>query len=276
MCSRNQITIGLIAALAVLTCAAVIYISIKKSRLSLSQNSCELHTTQLTHLALIMDGNRRWAQERGLESWQGHQKGVGPLKQAIEFCLEQQIPYLTVWAFSLQNFKRKAEELNYLFNILAEQLAHKEAQELADAGIKIKVIGDRSRYPSHLVPLIDAIEEKTKNNTKLTLVILFCYSGREDIIQACKKIATQIENKTLTADNITAEFFEKQLWTHGIPDPDLVIRTGKGNTRLSNFMQYQCAYSELYFLDCNWPDVTKQHLQAAVNQFAHTKRNFGQ
>lgn len=238
-------------------------------------------TTPLTlshgikHLALIMDGNRRWAKERNLPAWQGHQEGVKPLKMAVQFCLDHKIPYLSAWAFALQNFKRSPEELHHLFDIIAKQIATNEADNLAQSGVRLRFIGDRSFFPHDLVPLIDDLEEKTKHHTDLTLCILFCYSGREDIVDACKKIARASARGELDPETITPDLFGRTLWTSDIPDPDLVIRTGKGNRRLSNFMQYQVAYSELYFLECNWPEVTREHLEQAVTSFAHTQRNFG-
>lgn len=229
----------------------------------------------IQHLSIIMDGNRRWAQKRGLEKWQGHKAGMERIKLAIEFARERNIPHLSLWTFSLHNFARSSEELNYLFNVLAQEFAKQEAQSLIDAGIRVRFIGDRTKFPETVISLINDIEEKSKKCTALNLYLLFCYSGREEIIDACQRIAHQIEEGNLSSHEISETLFRNYLWTTGIPDPDLIIRTGDGNTRLSNFMQYQCAFSELYFTDCYWPDITKKELEKAVNFFAQCKRNFG-
>lgn len=233
------------------------------------------NTTTIQHMSIIMDGNRRWARERGLENWQGHHAGMERIKLAIEFALEHHIPHLSLWTFALQNFVRSAKELNYLFNVLAQEFAQREAQNLINAGIQVRFIGDRSAFPAQLISLIEDIEEKSKGGTKLKLYLLFCYSGREEIIHACKEIARLVQAGGCPADAINQELFTQHLWTAGIPDPDLIIRTGKDNNRLSNFMQYQSAFSELYFLDCYWPDITKKQLEDALVFFTRCKRNFG-
>ncbi|MGC2310679.1 MAG: polyprenyl diphosphate synthase [Candidatus Babeliaceae bacterium] len=229
---------------------------------------------QIKHLALIMDGNRRWAHKQGFKPWIGHKKGVDPLKASLEFCLEQNIPYLSVYAFSLENFKRSAEELSYLFDVLAQELAATEFENLLKHNIKVVFVGDRTQFPQQLVSIINDIERKSAQNTRLVLNILFCYGGQQEIVQATQKIAQLVQEKKLTPDQITSELFESYLWSAGTPPPDLIIRTA-GDHRLSNLFCYQSAYSELYFINCYWPDITKQHLYDIIKDFIQTKRRFG-
>jgi undecaprenyl diphosphate synthase len=228
----------------------------------------------IQHLALVMDGNRRWARKQGFKPWIGHKKGVEPLKAALELCLEQKIPYLSVFAFSLENFKRSPEELSYLFDILAQELATQEFENLLKQNIKVRFIGDKHRFPPQLLTIINDIEIKTQQSDALTLNILFCYGSQQEIIEATRSLAHFVKENQLEPEHITAEIFQKQLWTFPTCPPDLIIRTG-GQRRLSNFLLYQAAYSELQFLDTYWPDVTKKQLYECLQKFMETKRNFG-
>lgn len=221
-----------------------------------------------------MDGNRRWAKKRSLIPWQGHKEGVEPVKRAVEFCVENDIPYLSLYAFSTENFKRSTEELNHLFGIIKEGLSDKDFNKLLSHGVKIKFIGERSLFPPDLIAKINETEQQTKNGDKLTLLILFCYGGRQELTASCREIARKVSAGHLKPEAITPELIEEHLWTAGIPSPDLVVRTG-GEKRLSNFYPWQSTYSELLFLDKYWPDITKEDLAHIVRTFENRKRNFG-
>lgn len=230
--------------------------------------------TEVRHLGIIMDGNRRWAKKQGLKPWLGHKQGVEPVKEAIEFCLDRKIPYLTLYVFSLENFKRPQEELNYLFDILAQEVAKKELQQLFEKGVKVRFVGDRSRFPESLHATIADVEERTKNGTELILSLLFCYGGQQEIVAAARDIAEQVKAGTLESADITEELFRKQLWMGDVPYPDFIIRTA-GDQRMSNFLTFQAAYSELCFVPWFWPEMTKKELARAVDMFNASKRNFG-
>lgn len=221
-----------------------------------------------------MDGNRRWARKAGLAPWIGHRKGVEPVKTTISFCLKHNIPYLTLYAFSLENFKRPQKELDFLFNTLAQEIASKELNELFEQGIKVRFVGDKSLFPRQLVPIIEEIEEKTRNGTRLELIILFCYGGRQELFAAAHKLAQGVKEGVFNLATVTQQDFESCLWTSNVPTPDIIIRTG-GMQRLSNFLPYQAAYSELYFLTCFWPEITEEHLVDALLWFKDRPRNFG-
>ena len=227
----------------------------------------------LVHLACIMDGNRRWARKNGLAPWEGHSHGIQAAKRIIEFCLEKKIKYLTVYTLSPENFKRSAQELEYLFNLMTQE-AQKGAQEFIKHGIRVRFIGDRSLFPAGLVPLLDEIEKNTAHLDTLQVNVLFCYGARQEIAAAAKSIAQKVKDNELSPDDITPQLLSAYLWNSNFPDPDLIIRTGKVS-RLSNFLLYQAAYSELYMLDCFWPEVTKEHFEHAYNAFLLSKRTFG-
>jgi undecaprenyl diphosphate synthase len=238
------------------------------------------HTTPLTtirpinHLAIIMDGNRRWAKKHALQPWIGHERGVKPVKEAITFCLEQKIPYLTLYAFSLENFNRPAQELSFLFNVLAQQIASQELQMIFDQGVKVIFSGDETKFPDTVRPVIAQVTEKTKNNTQLTLTILFCYGGQQELVAASKAIAQEIKNGSLKPQDITETTIHDHLWTAHLPTPDLIVRTG-GEKRLSNFLTFHAGYSEIFFIDTYWPDITHQDLENMVKEFHQRNRRFG-
>lgn len=229
---------------------------------------------RIKHLGIIMDGNRRWAKAHGYKPWIGHQKGVEPVRTTLEFCIKNSIPYLTLYVFSLENFNRPQEELSYLFDVLAQQIADQELDRLFQEGIQVRFIGERSLFPEKLKPLIDDIETKTKNGTRLTLNLLFCYGGQQEIIAACKKIAQECTSGDLHFEDITPDIFAQHLWTGPLPPPDLIIRTA-GDQRLSNFLTWGAAYSELCFLPCFWPEITQEKLADVVADFYKRKRTFG-
>lgn len=248
---------------------------IQQISLDVPQNSeiKELPEQPLVHLACIMDGNRRWAKERGMVPWYGHSQGVEAVKRVVEFCIEKKIPYLSLYTFSLENFKRSPEENGYLFKLMVEE-AQKGVEEFKKHGIRLQFIGDRTLFPEQLAPLLDRVEKETAHLQTLHVAFLFCYGGRQEIATAAKNIARKVKSGQLKADDITPEVFGQHLWTSEFPDPDLIIRTGNVS-RLSNFLLYQAAYSELYILDCLWPDLNRDHLQTAYDAFVACKRNFG-
>ncbi|MBY0109986.1 MAG: di-trans,poly-cis-decaprenylcistransferase [Candidatus Babeliaceae bacterium] len=232
------------------------------------------HEKRIKHLGIIMDGNRRWAKSHGYKPWIGHKKGVEPVRTALEFCIKNRIPYLTLYVFSLENFNRPQEELSYLFDVLAQQIADQELDKLFKEGIKVCFIGERSLFPEKLKPLIEEIESKTAQADQLTLNLLFCYGGQQEIVAACKKIASECALGTLDCDKITPELFSHYLWSGPMPPPDLIIRTA-GDQRLSNFLTWASAYSELCFLPCFWPEITDSMLTESIEKFYQRKRTFG-
>lgn len=214
------------------------------------------------HIAIIMDGNRRWAKKRGLFSHKGHQEGVKSFKKIVKYSGKIGVGYLTVYAFSTENKLRAKLEVEALFRILEDAL-EKEAPELNKNNVKINFIGDINGLPKSLQEKIKKIEKFLSKNKGLNLIIALNYGGRKEIVQAAQK-----------ASKITEKNIENNLYTKGIPDPDLVIRTG-GEMRLSNFLLWQAAYSELYFTDTLWPDFKEKHLDKAILDYNDRERRFG-
>jgi undecaprenyl diphosphate synthase len=228
--------------------------------------------SQIKHLALIMDGNRRWARKRHLTPSFGHKRGTDSVRCLIEFCLEHSIGTVSVYTFSLENFSRPQYEIDTLFDIMIEE-SKRTLPDFIKHGVKVSFIGDKAYFPAHVVSTIEEMEHATQTFTKLQLNVLFCYGGRQEIVAALKDIVHDVQSGTLQGP-VTNETFEAYLWSSKIPDPDLIIRTG-GVKRLSNFLLYKAAYSELYFTDRLWPDLTKQDLEEALRDFALRKRNYG-
>lgn len=228
----------------------------------------------VTHLGVVPDGNRRWAKERGLDPWIGHREGVKPLKTAVQFCIKHKIPYLSAYVFSLENFRRPEQEVSYLFDVLAQDVFTNELDDLLKNGVRIRAVGDRTTFPEKLRTIIENAEERTKECTALTLIFLFCYGGQQELVASVQDIARAVAAHALSPDAINEKTIADHLWTHDIPNPELIIRTG-GMQRLSNFLLYRAAYSELCFMKKYWPDVTERDLEEALEQFAQTTRNFG-
>jgi undecaprenyl diphosphate synthase len=227
----------------------------------------------MKHLALIMDGNRRWAKKQGLLSWRGHGKGVETVKRVIEFCIQKKIPYLSLFTFSIENFRRSPEELSFLFDLLALE-AESNLEQFVRNGVRIQFVGDRSLFPAGILGSIERLEKATQHLATLHVSLLFCYGGQQEIVNGIKNVVRKVQAGLLTEDQISEDLFKDYLWTSGTPEPDLIIRTG-GHHRLSNFLLYQAAYSELYFLDCLWPELETFHLEKALDQFELRQRNFG-
>lgn len=227
----------------------------------------------MQHLAIIPDGNRRWAKKNRLKSIMGHKSGMEAFKRTIKFCMEKGIKYLSFYTFSLENFNRPKEEKSYLFKLLLEQ-TKQQLEEFIKNKIRVRFIGDRYFFPAFLVDTINNIETKTKNFDRLHLNLLFCYGSKQEIVSATKKIAKKFKDGLLDIDSLDENSFSNYLWTAGIPDPELVIRTSS-RARLSNFLLYQLAYAEFMFLDIFWPEITDNHLQKCLDDFETIKRNFG-
>ena len=227
----------------------------------------------IKHLACIMDGNRRWAQQRSLMPWYGHGQGAEAIKTVMRFCLENGIRYLSLYAFSIENLKRSAIEKEYIFSYVVSE-AHKQLSEFLERGIRIRFLGDTSLFPGTVLSTCQTLEKATEQGTNLYVQVLFCYGARQELLAATKEIAKHVASGELTINDITQEILEKYLWTTGIPNPDLVIRTG-GFRRLSNFLLYQSAYSELYFTDRLWPEITMQDLNLALEAYQSSQRKFG-
>ncbi len=227
----------------------------------------------MRHLACIMDGNRRWAKQNKLESLMGHRHGAESIQRVIDFCLKNRIEYLSLYTFSIENFNRSKKECTYLFNLVSTEVKNR-LNDFIKHNIRVRFIGDRSLFPESVRPTIDEVEAKTKHLSRLQINFLFCYGSRQEIIGGIKSLFKKIKDGLISEDDISEDSFAQQLWTAGIPEPDLILRTG-GVVRVSNFLLYQAAYSEFYFLDCFWPEISETHLQGALNHFNECKRNFG-
>ena len=225
--------------------------------------------TNLKHIAVIMDGNRRWAKEKFLPSAMGHQKGVDSLRSTMRLFDKYGIKYLTVYAFSTENWNRKKEEVEFLMGLLAQTLLN-ELDEMHKENVKIKFLGNISKLNQKLISIIHNAEHKTKDNTGVNLNIAFNYGSRDEITNAVKAIVKE----GLRVDEITEETVSNHLYTKNIPDPDLLIRTG-GEKRLSNYLLWQIAYSEVYITKAYWPEFDENELIKAIKEFEHRSRRFG-
>lgn len=227
----------------------------------------------IEHIAFIMDGNRRWAKKRGMLKMYGHREGADNIKTVIDFCLGKNIRYLSLYTFSIENFKRPKEEQTFLFDLMIHE-ADKSLKEMKEKEIRVRFIGDRSLFPSHVLPVCEKIERETATFSKLNVNFLFCYGARQEIIGGIKNIVKKVKAGEISEEDISDQVLRQNLWTTGIPEPDLIIRTG-GQKRLSNFLLYQAAYSEFLFLDCLWPDLKPDDLETAFSNYVDRKRNFG-
>ncbi|MDD2385629.1 MAG: isoprenyl transferase [Bacteroidales bacterium] len=225
------------------------------------------------HVAIIMDGNGRWAKSHGKIRLSGHQEGAKSVKKALEVCGELGIKYLTVYAFSTENWNRPKTEISGLMNLLVSSI-DKELDEINKLEIKIKIIGEIDKLPGNVRKKLQFAIEKTKNNSKLTFIVALSYSGRWDILNAVKKIAQKVKDNKMNVSDIDYNYFESQLATTGIPDPELLIRTS-GEERISNFLLYQLAYAELFFTDVLWPDFSKEVFYQAIIDYQNRERRFG-
>lgn len=225
------------------------------------------------HIAIIMDGNRRWAKEKGIDTKLGHKAGAETLEKIAAFGNEIGLKYLTVYAFSTENWKRTKEEIGTLMLLLQNYL-DKFLNRESLRNIRIRVMGNIDELDKGLKDSINRLVEKSKNNTGLTLNIAFNYGGRNEIVRATKQIATMVKNDEIKIDDINEEMFSNNLYTKGEPEPDLLIRTG-GEVRVSNFLLWQLAYTEFLFVEKYWPDFDKGDLLNAINIFEQRNRKFG-
>lgn len=226
------------------------------------------------HIAIIMDGNGRWAKQRGLPRSLGHKAGVEALKEIVRYSSNIGLKILTVYAFSTENWARPVEEVDYLINILLVDYMKKEIDELNKNNVKIRILGDIDELPSSTKRQILEAVELTKNNSGLKFNIALNYGGRKEIVDAVKKIADMIVNEEIKATDIDEKLLTDCLYTSGEKDPDLIIRTS-GEMRISNFLIWQSAYSELYFSDVLWPDFNKDNLKEAIDEYEKRDRRFG-
>lgn len=226
------------------------------------------------HVALIMDGNGRWASQRGLPRFEGHRRGVEALRRAVRAAIELRIEYLTVYSFSVENWSRPREEVQALLGLL-HRFIRKDLAELDANNVRVLVIGARSDLPPDVSELLLEAERDTKENTGLTLVVAFNYGARQEIAAAARALAQEVLEGRLSLGEIDAGAIASRLHTADIPDPDLIIRTS-GEQRLSNFLLWQAAYAEFVFLPINWPDFDKAAFEAAINDYSNRDRRFGQ
>ena len=226
-------------------------------------------SNKVVHLGIIMDGNRRWAAEKGKSSMEGHIAGARKVREVVRWCSERDIRYLTLYAFSTENWKRSKAEVAFLIKLIGKFL-EENLKEFSKEGGQMLFIGDKSPFPESLKRRIDEAEIITRNNEKITVSILLNYGGRAEITAAVKKL---VENNA-KPEEITEELVAESLYTAGIPDPDLIIRTS-GEQRLSNFLLWQSAYSELYFCRNHWPDFSEKDLDKALEEFSLRRRRLG-
>lgn len=225
------------------------------------------------HVAIIMDGNGRWARARGLPRSVGHKKGLEVIQQVIKTCKTLKIRYLTLYAFSAENWNRPSEEVDYLMGLLRYYLQH-ELKKLHEEGVCLSVIGERSHLAHDIVEKIEEAERLTCHNQGIYLNVALSYGSRQEIVHAAKVIAQRVQEGSLNLEAVTEELFSQYLYTHAIPELDLLIRTG-AEKRLSNFLLWQSAYTELLFLDILWPDFTASDLIRAMDEFKIRERRYG-
>ncbi|RUR13646.1 isoprenyl transferase [Legionella sp. km772] len=226
------------------------------------------------HIAIVMDGNGRWAESRGLPRIEGHKAGVESVRAMIRTCLEKKIPYLSLFAFSSENWQRPTDEVNFLMELFIEALKN-ELDALNENEVQMRFTGDRTRLSPLLQQQMTESEEVTKNNQKLTLNIVVNYGGKWDVLTAAKKMTQAVLNGELVLNELNEEQFSLFLDTKELPEPDLFIRTS-GELRISNFFLWQLAYTELYFTEVHWPDFNQKELELALESFGKRKRRFGQ
>ncbi|HNT58242.1 MAG TPA: isoprenyl transferase [Syntrophales bacterium] len=225
------------------------------------------------HIAVIMDGNGRWAKQRSLNRIEGHRKGAQSVREIVRACREIGVRYLTLFAFSVENWQRPREEVTALMVLLREYLLS-ELEEMLENGISLRSIGNVEVLPPLIRETLAEIEDKTKGNDRMTLTLALSYGGRDEIVTAAREIARRSRAGTLKEEEITKETFSHFLFTAAMPDPDILIRTS-GEYRISNFLLWQMAYTELYFTDVLWPDFSREHLLRAIADYQNRERRFG-
>ncbi len=232
-----------------------------------------LQSSNPRHVAIIMDGNGRWASARGLPRSAGHKVGVDAVRRAVRAASDFGIEFLTIYSFSTENWTRPKTEVMFLLELLRRFISQ-DVAELHASGVKIQIIGDRANLDAKLVRMIEDAERLTAENTKLKLTVAFNYGSRQELVRAAQKIAAQVQSGTLNSDSITADTLSQSLDTAGMPDPDLMIRTG-GEERISNFLLWQCAYAEFVFVPEFWPEFNAEIFARAVAEYNARERRFG-
>jgi undecaprenyl diphosphate synthase len=225
------------------------------------------------HLAIIMDGNGRWAKQRGLLRSLGHESGTKSVKATVETCAKLGIKNLTLYAFSTENWNRPKLEVDTLMKLLVSSLK-KELKTLQENNIRLNSIGNLSKMPNSILKELNEVIEKTKNNTRMTLTLALSYGSREELLNVVKNISDKVKNNIISIDAIDESIINQHLYTHNLPDVDLLIRTS-GEHRISNFLLWQIAYAELYFTNVLWPDFTEEHLYEAIISYQKRERRFG-
>ncbi len=234
---------------------------------------CDHDGRLLRHVAIIMDGNGRWASQRSLPREEGHRAGAESVRRILRAAIELSIPYLTVFAFSSENWRRPGHEVGHLMDLVRFHLSN-EKDELVSKGIRVGFIGDRSGLDRDVLGLMSDMERATADGTALTVTVALNYGARDEIVRAARALATDCVSGNLEARMLDEEGFARHLDTSALPDPDLIIRTG-GEQRLSNFLAWQGAYAELVFLDVPWPEFSRDDLEAAVGEFHRRDRRYG-
>ena len=225
------------------------------------------------HVAIIMDGNGRWAKQHGKERYEGHIAGVESVRRVLRAAVTTGVKYLTLYAFSTENWGRPAAEVDAIMELFCKSVVG-EAPELVKQGIKVQIIGERDRFSERVLEMIDKIESTTLSGDKLTLVLAFNYSARREIMLATKAIAERVARGELRTEEISELTISEHLMTHSIPDPDLIVRTS-GECRLSNFLLWQASYAEFYFPETLWPDFDEKEFERALEAFAKRERRYG-
>ena len=229
---------------------------------------------QPQHIAIIMDGNSRWAQSRGLPTKSGHRHGAEAVREIVNSCVKRNIPFLTLFAFSSENWMRPVIEVQGLMALFLSVLKRNEIKQMHKNNVRLKFIGKRADFAPKLLQSMQEVEKLTANNTGTTVTVAADYGGRWDITEAAAKLASMVEQGKLSASDINSDLVHSNTSLSGYPDPDLCIRTG-GEHRISNFLLWQFAYTELYFTDCYWPDFDDAALQLALDNYVQRQRRFG-
>lgn len=225
------------------------------------------------HVAIIMDGNGRWAKQRGKERYEGHLMGVESVRAVTRAAIRNGVEWLTLYAFSTENWGRPQAEVDAIMELFCRSVVN-EGKELAEQGVRVVILGERTRFSQEVLQMIERIESVTASGRRLTLVLAFNYSSRREIVLAAQSLVQRVASGELKAEDITEESFAQSLMTSDIPDPDLIIRTS-GECRLSNFLLWQASYSEFYFPEVLWPDFTEEEFDKALEEFAHRERRYG-
>lgn len=245
-----------------------------QSKNKIQEKNIDLDMTNIPkHIGIIMDGNGRWAKAKKLPRSMGHKAGVETIRKILTYADELGVQYVTFYAFSTENWKRPIEEVGFLMNLMVKYFI-KETERFKEKNVVVKVLGDISKLPKECVDEIIRTQEETKNNTGIVMNLAINYGGRDEIIKGIKNLVNDCMENKVNIDDITPEMFSNYLYTAGMPDPDLIIRPS-GEQRLSNFLIWQCAYSEFWYSDINWPDFKEENLREAIMDYQGRNRRFG-